>query len=527
MTAHRANALELESVSKTFASQMALDSLDLAVAPGEIHALVGQNGSGKSTVVKLLAGYHAPDKGSQARVAGASFDLGSMSAAHDAGLRFVHQDLGLIEAFSVAENFCITGAQGRLSRLHRAQEERRTAQAMADFGYVIDPSALVASLSAAERTAVAIVRAIEGDTPPAVLVLDEPTASLPGPDVAILVDALRRLAASGTAVLFISHHLDEVLGVADTVTILRDGRRVATVASADVSHDELAETMLGRRLGAAITRADDVSDGAALESAPARLSVRNLRSGPILDFSVDVRAGEIVGITGLTGSGREELAGALFGQRPRGGRVEVDGAEIAAHRPRSAIRHGMAYLPAERKRDALLGVANLRENLTLAELRSVSTRGRRVVPRRERAEAATWVDELAVYPAQQDKQILEFSGGNQQKVILGRLLRMSPAVLVIDEPTQGVDIGAKVLIHDLVSAAVADGACAVVCSSDSEELVRLTQRVLVMRRGVVACELAGADLTSDRIEEELLRSGPPTETRTTRDSATKVVSHVK
>ena len=319
LSASQQDAITLRSVSKTFGSHLALDSLDLTIKVGEIHALVGQNGSGKSTVVKLLGGYHTPDKDSEAYVRDEPFQLGSMGAAREAGLRFVHQDLGLVEHFTVAENFFLTAPSPRMRPLAKRDERVRTGRALVDFGYSdIDPESLVSELSAAQRTVVAIVRALSGEAPPALLVLDEPTASLPGPDAELLFDALRRLARDGGSVLFISHHLDEIMGLADTVTVLRDGRKVATASSADLTHERLAELMLGRVMSERVPIATQARGAETAGSAP-RLVVQDLRGSLMNGINLEVPRGEIVGITGLTGSGRENMAGALAGQIARSG----------------------------------------------------------------------------------------------------------------------------------------------------------------------------------------------------------------
>ncbi|WP_198144209.1 sugar ABC transporter ATP-binding protein [Parafrankia sp. EUN1f] len=503
-------------MSKTFGAQLALDSVDLTVRMGEIHALVGQNGSGKSTVVKLLGGYHVPDEGCEAFVGDRPFQLGSMTAAHAAGLRFVHQDLGLVEHMTVAENFFMSPRAGWVRPLSAGAERSRTARALADFGYEIDPGAQVSSLSAAQRTVVAIVRALHGERPPALLILDEPTASLPGPDAELLFAALRRLVRGSGSVLFISHHLDEVMGLADSVTVLRDGRLAATTSSKELSHDRLVELMLGRPLAprapvAGPSRTEDAGDGPV-----PRLTVDRVHGVNLHGLSLEARCGEVVGVAGLTGSGRENLAGAVGGQTDVSGQVAIDGHPLKPGDPRDALARGLAYAPAERRRDALLGAATLRENLTIADLRSVSRR-RRLSRRLERKEARTWIETLDVRPRDEERAILQFSGGNQQKVVLGRLLRTKPKVLVLDEPTQGVDIGARAAIHDLIEEAAAGGATVIVCSSDLEDLIQVSTRVVVVRRGVVGAELTGAALTVEHLEEELLR--PTVVESTTADSA--------
>ncbi|SFU10425.1 monosaccharide ABC transporter ATP-binding protein, CUT2 family [Geodermatophilus amargosae] len=501
-SSEREMVLSLRGVTKTFGAQRALDSVDLEIAKGEIHAVVGQNGCGKSTLVKLLGGYHGPDAGSDATVAGEPFELGSAAAANQAGLRFVHQDLGLIEDLSVAENFFMASDRGWVKPISKGDERSRAGRALKDFGYDIDPRARVGSLSAAQRTVVAIVRALHGEKPPALLILDEPTASLPGPDAQLLFDALRRLTQAGGSVLFISHHLDEVMELADTVTVLRDGRKVTTVSSRDLSHDRLVELMLGRALTPR-TQADVAAAESDSGEEP-RLTVRNMHGGGLRGIDLDVRPGEVVGIAGLTGSGRESIAGAIAGQLHLSGTVAIDGRSVRPGDPAASLARGLAYAPAERRRDALLSTATLRENLTIADIRSISRRGR-LSRRLERKDAQKWMKVLDVRPPMSERVIDQFSGGNQQKVVLGRLLRTGPKVLVLDEPTQGVDVGAKATIHDLVVGAASAGAAVIVCSSDVEELVQVSTRVLVFRRGRLGAELTGPHLTVERIEEEQLR----------------------
>jgi ribose transport system ATP-binding protein len=474
--------------------------------------------------VKLLAGYHGPDPGSEATVEGDSFELGSLTAANHAGLRFVHQDLGLIDDLSVAENFFMDSDRGRGRPISKRDERSRAARAIKDFGYDIDPRALVGSLSAAQRTAVAIVRALRGEKAPSLLVLDEPTASLPGPDAQLLFDALRRLTKAGGSVLFISHHLDEVMGLADTVTILRDGRRVATTSTRDLSHDRLVELMLGRAL---TPRAQSDVPAAKIEGRRVpRLTVRNAQGGGLHGVDLDVHPGEVLGIAGLMGSGRESLAGAIAGQTRQSGTVAIDGRPVRPADPAASLARGLAYAPAERRRDALLGTATLRENLTIADIRSISRRGR-VSRRLERKDTQKWMETLDVRPPIQDRLIDQFSGGNQQKVVLGRLLRTDPKVVVLDEPTQGVDVGAKSTIHNLILGAASAGAAVIVCSTDVEELVQVATRVLVLRRGRLGAELAGPELTVERIEEEQLRATDVRPTNEAADSALQkgVISH--
>lgn len=493
-------ALEIRGLSKTFPGQRALETVDLRIAAGEIHAVVGQNGSGKSTLVKILAGYHAPDPGAVAEVLGRPFELGSASAAEAAGLRFVHQDLGLVESMTVSDNFRMNRRLQPLLPLRRRDDRADARRALLALGYDVDPAATIGQLAESERTAVGVVRALDGagDGSFPLLVLDEATASLPGPEVARLFVALRRIAAIGTAVLFISHHLDEVLSIADRVTVLRDGRRVSTGAAASLTSEALANQMLGRELiaeAAAHTRADPPLT----DEAPV-LQVRGIAGTELAPLSLDVHRGEVVGIAGLTGSGRDELASLLAGRIERSGTVTVNGRVVPSRDPRRAIDAGMCYVPSDRTNDAVFRMETLQSNLTIADVKPFFSGGI-LRPRIEALHVRHWIDELDVRPAQPEAVMGELSGGNQQKVVMARWFRCAPSVLVLDEPTQGVDVGSKADIHRLIDQSTARGTATVVCSSDSAELERLCSRVIVLQRGQVIAELRGGEITSERIEE--------------------------
>ena len=503
----RVAALAISGLSKTFPGQRALADVDLEIGHGEIHALIGQNGSGKSTIVKIVAGYHQPDAGARATIAGTDFELGSAAAAAAAGVRFVHQDLGLVASLSVSDNFRMNRRLGSLRPLRRGEERDAARAALDALGYDVDPGAIVAELAESERTAVAIARALDvdrqGDEPFPLLVLDEATASLPGPEADRLFVALRRIAANGTAIMFISHHLDEVLGLANRVTVLRDGRRVTTHDVAGLSHEGLAELMLGRQLFAeAPAHRVVVDDGDAAEQRPV-LSIRGLAGADLAPFDLDVRGGEVIGVAGLTGSGRDELASLLSGRLPRGGDVHVDGKPIPAGQPHRAIDAGVCCVPADRANDALMPRSTVRENLTIADLSRFWSRGR-LQSGQERDHAAHWVRELDVRPANAEAIVAELSGGNQQKVVMARWLRVEPRVLVLDEPTQGVDVGSKADIHHFIDQAAARGAATIVCSSDASELERLCSQVIVLQRGRVLARLTGDDINEARIEETQL-----------------------
>jgi ribose transport system ATP-binding protein len=491
-------ALSVRGLSKTVVGQRALTDVDLDVAPGEIRALVGENGCGKSTLIKILAGFHEPDPGATVTVGGETLTLGRPGAGEAAGLRFVHQDLGLVAGLDGVDNLALgRGYRARRAGLIDWAGERRAAQeALRRLGYEIDLRTPVGRLTISERTAVAVARALaqrDGDAGAAtMLVLDEPTANLPAAEAARLFALVRTVRDSGVSVLFVSHHFDEVFALADAVTVLRDGRVVATRPVAGLSEPELVELVIGRPL--------ELHEDLGLRSARADtvLSARGLRGRVVAGVDLDVHAGEVLGVAGITGSGREELAGMLFGGVPRSGTVSVAGHEVPPQRPDRAIAAGMGLVPAERHANAAFLAASLRENVTMVDVRRNVVAGL-LRHRRERSDVVHWLERLQVRPARSETAMAALSGGNQQKVVLARWLRQEPRVLVLDDPTQGVDIGAKAEIHGLIDEAAANGTAVLVLSSDHEELARLCHRALVLRSGVVADELRPPALTAERL----------------------------
>jgi len=489
--------LVIHGLRKTFPGQVALAGVGLHLRPGQVHALLGQNGSGKSTLIKILAGVHQPDPGASATVNGEPLTLGSPGAAHHAGLRFIHQDLGLVPTLDVVDNLALGQRyQGRWW-LSARREAAAARSLLAELEAGIDVSLLAGQLSAAERTIVAVARALRGGVSSSgVLILDEPTASLPAAETGRLFRLVRTVAQRGTAVLYVTHRMSEVFELADWVTVLRDGRAVLNAPVSDVSHDLLIEHIVGR----------PVEEFYPQPVAPGRdlaLTVEGLATARLRSLDLAVRRSEIVGVAGLSGSGREDVAPALGGAIAwTGGRLATGGRVLERLDPPAAIALGIAYLPQDRKRESAIPGFTVRENLTLPQLHT--TRGGWLSLRRERADAERWLGRLAVRPPDAERVFATLSGGNQQKVVLARWMRCGARVLVLDEPTQGVDVGAKTMIYQSLTDAAREGAAVIVASSDGEELARLCDRVVVLRDGRAAAELHGAGLTADAITRQAL-----------------------
>jgi ribose transport system ATP-binding protein len=486
--------LSVREVTKAFPGVKALDGVSLEVRKGEIVALLGQNGSGKSTLVKVLAGVYAADSGT-VRV-----HVGEHATARDA-LHFIHQDLGLVEALSTVENLALREDGPSLRPLRRRHEFRKTRELVARFGVEFDVLRPVRSLTPAQRTVVAIARAMDGwSTPNNVLVLDEPTASLHGEEVGILFGAVRRVARAGAGVIFISHRLEEVTELADRVVVLRDGRLAANVDARGLTTAAIAELMTGRAPDTASTPAVP-----AQATTTPMLRVRGLRGGTVACLDVEVSAGEIVGITGSLGSGREDVCGLVYGAlRREAGDIAIAGQPARLRHPSDSLRRGVTFVPADRRGRGAVMAASLRENLTLLDLKPLC-RGRfHIRGVRERLEVRRWMQRVQLQPSLPERPLGLFSGGNQQKAVVARSLRTTPAVLLIDEPTQGVDIGASEAIRALIVDAATEGMAVLVASSDNADLTRMCSRVVVMRDGRRVAELAGSEINDHRLTQECL-----------------------
>lgn len=489
-------ALQLRAVSKTFPGQVALDRVSLTLRVGEIYGLVGHNGSGKSTLVKVLAGYHAPDPGSEILVRG--HDL----SAHDAAaksLHFIHQDLGLVGSMNAVENLALAAGYHttKLKRIDWSAQRSHTRDALDRFGASFDVELPVEQLSLGERTLVAVARAFsrEDDQRP-IVVLDEPTAALHPDDTQQLFAATRGIAEAGGSAIFVSHRLREVLTLSDRIGVLREGSLIDERDVQEFDEQSLIERIVGSHV-------EYPAASVNTRRTATRLRVSGLTGQRLKDVQFDVHEGEILGITGLEGSGKEEIADLVFGaRRPDSGHVRVGNTVLATGSPRRARQAGVALVLGDRSR-AVTPLHPVRENLSLLRLTDFCRFGR-IRRGLERRDAEMWLKRLQVRPADPERRFGELSGGNQQKVVLARWLRTEPQVLLLDEPTIGVDVGSARAMFQVIREQAATGTAVVLCSSDTKDLAAVADRVLVLRDGAIAAELEGNQLSDSRIVRETL-----------------------
>jgi ribose transport system ATP-binding protein len=488
--------LAAQGLSKSYSGVSALDDVSLELWPGEVHALIGENGAGKSTLMRILAGEIGLDAGSL-RIGGQVVRLGSPVAARENGVALIHQDTILAPHLSVAENMFL----GRLPRrgpfLDRQKLGGQARQALArvDPQRSIPVTSPLSSLPVAKRQLVDIARALTLDA--RVLIMDEPTASFSETESEQLYRVIEELRAAGVAILYSSHHLAEVSRLSDRVTVLRDGRLVGQALREDISELSLTRMMLGRDF----PTEDRSPVSEPLSDRAPHFETRRLTGPGFSDISVDVGAGEILGIYGLVGAGRSEFLHAVYGlTKVESGEVWIEGSKVDIRNPKQAIRYGVGLVPEDRKGAGVFGGRSVRDNLLVAGYGKV-TRFGVLSPRLQQRAAAELKRSLRVKAARLDMKAAGLSGGNQQKLVIGRWLHRGSRVLLLDEPTKGVDVGAKADVYRLIDDLAADGACVVVVSSEPAEVLRLSHRVIVMSYGAVV-----ADLTRDHASEDLIRA---------------------
>jgi len=487
-----ATLLRLSGISKTFAGVRALKGVSFDLEEGEVHALVGENGAGKSTLIKVVTGAHAPDEGTM-EVRGRVIDSHDPVSARALGIAAIYQQPALFPDLTVAENLAL-GLEpgGAWRRIRWGMRNERARQLLGRIGAEIDPEEGVRRLSMPEQQLVEIARALGSDA--RILIMDEPTASLSDKEVGNLFRVIRELKGQGVGIVYISHRLEELPEVADRVTALRDGALVGTRPMAEVDRAALIRMMVGRELSAVFPKIQ-VEPGAIV------LEVEGLscRASGVRNVGFSVRAGEILGLAGLVGAGRTELARVLFGVTPAdAGTIRLRGVAVAVRSPAQAVALGIAYVPEDRRRHGVISEFSVAANATLTTLRANSRRGL-IDFARERAVAEEFVGKLGIKAASIDAPAGELSGGNQQKVALAGRLAAAPAVLILDEPTQGVDVGAKAEIHRLMGLLAAQGMAIVMISSELPEILGMSDRVAVLHAGTIVGTIDRAHATQETL----------------------------
>ncbi|MFC9647293.1 sugar ABC transporter ATP-binding protein [Streptomyces sp. NPDC056937] len=498
--------LSVTGLSKTFPGARALDGVDFAVGPGEVHALIGENGAGKSTLIKLLTGVYRPDEG-EILFRGEPVRFATPLEAQHAGISTIYQEVNLVPLMSVARNlFLGREPRGGLGLIDFGRMHREADEALRALGLRVDVRRPLRTLGVGAQQMVALARAVSVDA--RVVIMDEPTSSLEPREVRTLFEVIRMLKGRGIAVVYVSHRLDELYEVCDTVTVLRDGKRVHTGPIADLDRLRLVSLMLGREMGEVrgegltrFTGGHDTGTEPVLEALD--LMVRHQLDG----VSVRVRPGEVVGLGGLLGSGRSETAKAIAGALPPdSGRVLVAGEPVRTGSTPAAIRAGISLLPEDRKAEGIVPGLSVRENIALAALPGLSRFGLVDDARIDRV-VDTFMKRLRIKASGPHQKVGELSGGNQQKVLLARWLAMRPKVLLLDEPTRGIDVGAKAEVQRLIDELAGEGLGVLLISSDMEELIEGSDRVVVLKDGAVVAELTGTDVTEDRLLHAIASQG--------------------
>ncbi len=490
MAAERGPLLEMKAVYKRFSGIQALTDMHIRVERAEIHALVGENGAGKSTLIKILSGMYAKDAGSII-FEGREVNFRDPLESQQAGIVVIYQDFDLAPNLSVEENLLLGKEPSRWSFLRRRRLSELAAEHLRRVDLPINPKTLVGSLTVAQRQRVAIAKALSSQA--RLLVMDEPTSALAVDEIAYLLELIRRLKKSGTSVIYISHKLDEVFAACDSITVLRDGRYICTKRTSETSQHEIVSLMVGRKLQDYFAKSNRGGGEALLEVS--RLG----KKGVFSDVSFTLHRGEILGLYGLKGAGRSELARVIFGlDRRDSGEIRIAGAAVHFRSAWEAIGHKVGLIPEDRKNQSLFPNMSVKENASLVSLGDIGPRGF-LDGRKERALVGGYIGRLRIRAAGMEQPILGLSGGNQQKVILARWLAIKPRILILDEPTAGIDVGAKMEIYRLMAELAAQGIGLLLISSELPEVLAMSDRILVMHEGRIVAALAAEEAGEDVI----------------------------
>ena len=490
--------ISFDHVSKTFPGVKALKDISFDIEKGEIHALLGENGAGKSTLIKVLAGTHEPDEGSSIIIEGERVSSLTPITAVQKGIAITYQDFSLFPNLSVAENIAISNFIEGDKRFVNWTDLKKTAQeAINKIGEDIDINARLGSFSVAKQQLVAIARALVYDAK--LIILDEPTSSLSGGEVSNLFKIIRDLKSKGISVLFISHKLDEVFEISDRMTIMRDGQYIGTFNTNEMDRQKVISLMVGRTIEFDRVENESISDTVLLE-------VKNLsKKGNYADISFNLHKGEILGITGLVGAGRTEVCETLFGLEPRdSGEILLEGQPVNFANTSQAVQAGISFVPEGRQTQGLVLANTVEENLTINVLNQLVNKLGFIDGHSERARAMQYIDMLRIRPPYPDMYVSKLSGGNQQRVVIAKWVASDPRLLIIDEPTNGVDVGAKEEIHNILRDLARSGIGIIMVSSELPEILAVSDRILIMRRGRIVAEFAGDEATQEAIMQEAI-----------------------
>lgn len=482
--------LQMHGISKAYPGVQALDKVDFEVQTGEVHALVGENGAGKSTLIKILSGVISPDEG-QIILYSNELSIKSPREALEAGIATISQELMLVPQLSVAENILLGRLpNGRLDRVEWREMRRQARRALSTLGLDLDPDAQVGSLSVAEQQATEIARVLSRQAD--IIIMDEPTSALAEPEVEHLLNYVKRLRTQGKAIIFITHRLDEVFRIADRITVLRDGHKIESLAMNETTPNEVITMMVGRSVDIIFTR-EEKSIGKPI------LEVRNLKRCGAFDVSYTLHSGEILGLAGLMGAGRTDAMRALFGVDPfDSGEIWIAGQSISSIVPGKMIAAGLGLSPEDRKRDGLVLGMSVGDNLNLAALSKLDRWGIRNRSRERQIAIDQFVD-LSIQAPSLGTEVITLSGGNQQKVVIGKWLATEPSILILDEPTRGIDIGAKAEVYAIMQDLASQGVGIIFISSELNEIMNICDRILVMYEGKITAEFAYGEATEESI----------------------------
>lgn len=489
--------IEIKHVSKQFPGVLALDDVSFTLKPGEVHVLLGENGAGKSTLIKILSGLYHPSSG-EIYVEGQLQHFANPKSAEKAGIATIYQELNLCENLTVAENIFIGRLPNRLGKVDRKALQEQAKAALAELNLTYDPNMVVSQMGVAQKQMVEITKAVSRETK--ILIMDEPTAVLTEKEIVELFKVIHILKEKGVGIIYISHRLQELHEIGDRVTVLRDGKYIRTVNMRETTEDDLVTMMVGReikdkfpahncKIGDVVLRAEHIST-----------------ADKVRDVTLEVRAGEIVGIAGLVGSGRTEFARAIFGADPRtAGRILIDGKEVNIRSPLDAIQNGMGFVTEERKKDGLVLILPVEENIALASRKQNSV-GLLANLKKQKATAEEYVEHIRIKTPSIRQLAENLSGGNQQKVVLAKWLSAKARIIIFDEPTRGIDVGAKAEVYHLMNQLLEEGVCIIMISSELPEIIGMSDRVVIMRDGAIGGELGKEEFDQKRMLAIMLKS---------------------